>query len=130
MSCIRLDCFYSSFFLCYRYNLGESIPRFLHFIFSNGFLGINRVHERPIGNSLQKITKQIVGENRCDDINFRPLSGYCQKMKGRGNKNEFFPKRGFYVSFGKNSNSNILQIKRQLGRRNQRPVNRSSSTTD
>lgn len=26
-----------------------------------------------------KITKQIVGENRCNDISFRPLSGYCQK---------------------------------------------------
>lgn len=65
--------------------------------------GKNRVLERHIGNPLQKITKQIVGENRCNDINFRPLSGYCQKMKDGVNKNEFFPKRGIFASFGKNS---------------------------
>ena len=29
--------------------------------------------------SRQKITKQTVGENRCNDISFRPLSGELSK---------------------------------------------------
>ena len=65
--------------------------------------GKKRVHERHIGNSQQKITKQIVGENQCTDISFRPLSGYCQKRKGRVNQIEFFPKRRICIRFEKNS---------------------------
>lgn len=65
--------------------------------------GKRRVHERLIGNSRQKTAKQIVGENRCNDISFRPLSGYCQKRKDGVSKTEFFPKCGIYASFGKNS---------------------------
>ena len=34
--------------------------------------------------SRKKITKQIVGENRCDDISFRPLPGYCCLKKWIG----------------------------------------------
>ena len=34
---------------------------------------------RLVWHSRWKITKQIVGENRCNDISFRPLLGYCQK---------------------------------------------------
>jgi hypothetical protein len=37
--------------------------------------------ERLIGYPQKKIQKRIVGENRCDDISFRPLSGDCQKRK-------------------------------------------------
>ena len=65
--------------------------------------GKNRACGKAYWYSRQKITKQIVDENRCNDINFRPLSGYCQKKKNGINKIEFFPKRGIYGSFGKNS---------------------------
>ena len=50
-----------------------------------------------------KITKQIMGENRYNDISFRQLMGYCQKMKDVVKKTESFPKRGIYASFGKDS---------------------------
>jgi len=39
----------------------------------------NRACGKACWFSRQKITKQIVGEKRCNDISFRPLSGYCQK---------------------------------------------------
>ena len=65
--------------------------------------GKRRVHERLIGNSRQKTAKQIVGENRCNDISFRQLMGYCQKMKDVVKITESFSKRGIYASFGKDS---------------------------
>ena len=60
---------------------------------------------RHVWHSRQKITKQIMGENRCNDINFRPLSGFFQKRKDGVNEFEFFPKRGIYASFGMNSSN-------------------------
>ena len=56
--------------------------------------GKRRVHERLIGNSRQKTAKQIMGENRCTNISFRPLTGYCQKKKiklGSFQNTEFMP---------------------------------------
>ena len=47
--------------------------------------------------------KTIVGENRCNDISFRPLSGYCQKRKARLAKIVFFPKPSNLSTFGKDS---------------------------
>jgi hypothetical protein len=64
-----------------------------------------------------------MGENRCDDINFRPLSGYCHKRKDGVNEFEFFPKRGIYASFGKDStNGELKSLLRpmQLWLKNQR----------
>ena len=63
----------------------------------------NRTCDKLIGCSRQMITKQKMGENRCNDISFRPLSGCCQKRKDGVNEFEFFPKRGIYASFGKDS---------------------------
>lgn len=44
---------------------------------------------RACGNacwfSRQKITKQIVGENRCNDISFRPLSSRDYPIKSQQN---------------------------------------------
>ena len=45
---------------------------------------------RLVWHSRQKITKQIMGENQCTDISFRPLSGYCQKRKDELMKLSFF----------------------------------------
>ena len=39
----------------------------------------NRACGKACWFSRQKITKQIVGENRCNDISFRPLSGYFKE---------------------------------------------------
>lgn len=58
---------------------------------------------RLIRYSRQKITKQKVGENRCNDISFRPLTGYPQRKMWKGIKIEFFPKRRYYIGYGKNS---------------------------
>ncbi len=65
--------------------------------------GKNRACGKVCWFSRKKITKQIVGENRCDDISFRPLTGYPQGKMWRGIKIEFFPKRRYYIGFGKNS---------------------------
>ena len=45
--------------------------------------------------------KTIVGENRCDDISFRPLSGYFQREKSVDKRIEFFPKPSNLSTFGK-----------------------------
>ncbi len=37
----------------------------------------------------------MVGENRCNDTYFRPLSGYYQTSKNGVNEIEILPKRGF-----------------------------------
>ena len=39
----------------------------------------NRACGKACWFSRQKITKQIVSENRCNDISFRPLSGYFKE---------------------------------------------------
>ena len=41
--------------------------------------GKNRTCGKAYWCSRQKITKQKVGENRCNDISFRPLSGVLSK---------------------------------------------------
>ena len=65
--------------------------------------GKNRTCGKAYWCSRQKITKQKVGENRCNDISFRPLTGYPQRKMWKGIKIEFFPKRRYYIGFGKNS---------------------------
>lgn len=44
----------------------------------------NRACGKACWFSRQKITKQIVGENRCNDIRFRPLSGELSKKDVEG----------------------------------------------
>ena len=46
--------------------------------------GENRAYGKVCWFSRQKITKQIVGENRCNDISFRPLSGELSKKDVEG----------------------------------------------
>lgn len=65
--------------------------------------GKNRVCSEAYRVLPTEDNKTIVGENQCNNICFRPLSGYCQKMTDRVNRYEFFPKRRIYASFGKNS---------------------------
>ena len=47
--------------------------------------------------------KTIVGENRCNDISFRPLTGLFQERQVGVYKNEFLPKRGFFCQFWENT---------------------------
>ncbi len=49
--------------------------------------------------SRQKITKQKVGENRCNDISFRPLSDIFLREKVGVNRIEFLPKYGICACF-------------------------------
>ena len=44
----------------------------------------NRACGKACWFSRQKITKQIEGENRCNDIRFRPLSGELSKKDVEG----------------------------------------------
>ena len=65
--------------------------------------GKNRTCGKAYWCSRQKITKQKVGENRRNDISFRPLTGYPQRKMWKGIQIEFFPKRRYYIGYGKNS---------------------------
>lgn len=69
---------------------------------------------RLVWHSRWKITKQIVGENRCNDISFRPLTGYPQRKMWKGIKIEFFPKRRYYIGYGKKLNLSSVYIREGL----------------
>ena len=47
--------------------------------------------------------KTIVGENRCNDISFRPLTGLFQREKSVDKRIEFSLKLRICARFGKNS---------------------------
>ena len=74
--------------------------------------GKNRTCGKAYWCSRQKITKQKVGENRCNNISFRPLTGYPQRKMWKGIKIEFFPKRRYYIGYGKKLNLSSVYIRR------------------
>ena len=65
--------------------------------------GKNRACSKGSSDYSMEDYKPIVGENRCNNISFRPLTGYFQREKSVDKRIEFFPKLRIRASFGKNS---------------------------
>ena len=69
---------------------------------------------RLIGAPDRRLQNRKWAKNRCNDISFRPLTGYPQRKMWKGIKIEFFPKRRYYIGYGKKLNLSSVYIREGL----------------